>query len=77
MNANLFHNILNLIGLIVGALVFYDWQALGFDAATAAQITAGVLIVDKVLKFVVNIGRDGLAGLVMRQPPVEKPVNAR
>lgn len=70
MNTNLLHNILNLLGLIVGALVFYDWAALGLDATTAAAISSGFLLADKVIKLSINILRDGVGGLVKVQPPV-------
>jgi len=70
MNTNLLHNILNLLGLIVGALVLYDWSALGLDATTAATLSAGFLLADKVIKLSINILRDGIGGLVKAQPPV-------
>ncbi|WEZ85755.1 hypothetical protein P6U16_22190 (plasmid) [Rhizobium sp. 32-5/1] len=41
MNTNLFHNILNFIGLIVGTLITFDWTGLGLDPITAAKV-AGV-----------------------------------
>ena len=72
MNTNALHNILNLIGLIVGALLSYDWTQLGLDAEQAARIAAGALLADKVIKFAINILRDGIGGLFMVQPPVEK-----
>lgn len=72
MNSNLFHNILNLIGLIVGALVTYDWSGIIADPALAAKIAGIFILVDKVLKLAVNINRDGVLGLVKAQPPVAK-----
>ena len=72
MNANAFHNILNLIGLIVASLVLYDWTQLGLSAETAATVTAGLLLADKIIKFAMNIFRDGITGLWKVQPPVEK-----
>jgi hypothetical protein len=72
MNANLLHNILNVIGLVVGALLAFDWQGLGLSPELAASIAASVLLADKVIKFAINITRDGLAGLWMPQPPVQR-----
>ncbi len=71
MNTNAIHNILNLIGLIVGALITFDWTQLGLDASQAAFIAGGVLLADKVIKFAINIFRDGLGGLFKAQPPVQ------
>lgn len=73
MNANAIHNLLNLIGLIIGALIAFDWTSLGFSAETAVVIAGWVLLGDKVIKLAMNITRDGLGGLFRRQPPVEKP----
>lgn len=70
MNTNAIHNLLNLIGLIVGALITFDWTALGFSAETAAFVAGIVLLADKVIKFAINIFRDGLTGLWKPQPPV-------
>jgi hypothetical protein len=70
MNTNALHNILNLLGLIVGSLIFFDWAGLGFSAATAASISSGFLMADKVIKIAMNILRDGLGGLFKVQPPV-------
>lgn len=72
MNANAIHNILNVIGLIVGALITYDWTQLGMSAETAAMIAGGVLLIDKIIKFTMNIFRDGFTGLWKVQPPVRK-----
>jgi len=71
MNANAIHNILNFVGLIIGALLTYDWTMLGMSAETAAFIAAWVLFADKIIKLVMNIFRDGLGGLFKVQPPVE------
>lgn len=72
MNTNLIHNILNLIGLLVAALVGFDWAGLGLPPETVALITSVVLFADKILKFMINIWRDGISGLVKDQPPVVK-----
>jgi len=71
MNANAFHNILNLFGLIVGSLITFDWAGLGLAPEVAAMIAGGVLLADKVIKIGINITRDGLGGLFKVQPPVE------
>ena len=70
MNTNLIHNILNIVGLIVGSILFYDWTALGVSPETAASLSAGLLVADKVIKLAINIARDGFTGLVKPQPPV-------
>lgn len=72
LNSNSVHNFLNLIGLIVGVLLTYDWTQMGFTAEQAALVAGWVLISDKVIKLAMNITRDGLGGLWKRQPPVEK-----
>jgi hypothetical protein len=72
MNTNAIHNILNLIGLIVGALVTYDWTMLGFDAAQAAALAGWFILGDKTIKMALNISRDGMGGLFKPQPPVSR-----
>lgn len=70
MNFNAIHNILNLVGLIIGALITFDWTSLGFSAEQAALFAGWVLIGDKIIKLAMNIVRDGLGGLFKTQPPV-------
>lgn len=70
MNANMIHNILNLIGLIIGALLTFDWTTLGFTAEQAVIFAGWVLLADKVVKLGMNITRDGIGGLWRVQPPV-------
>jgi hypothetical protein len=72
MNTNALHNILNLLGLIVGSLIFFDWASLGLSAPTAAAISSGFLMADKVIKLAMNVLRDGVGGLFKVQPPVIK-----
>jgi len=72
MNANAIHNILNLIGLIIGALLTFDWASLGMTAEQAAALAAWFIMGDKVVKLGINITRDGLGGLWRVQPPVRK-----
>lgn len=71
MNTNLIHNILNTLFLIVGVLVATDFTQFGFDAETAVKIVGGLIVVQNVIKLGINITRDGLTGLVKKQPPVE------
>ena len=71
MNANAIHNILNLLGLIVGSLIAFDWASLGLAPETAAMIASGFLLADKVIKLGMNILRDGVGGLFKVQPPVK------
>jgi hypothetical protein len=72
MNFNAIHNILNLLGLIVGSLIMFDWASLGLSPEKSATIAAGFILADKVIKMAMNIIRDGLGGLFARQPPVVK-----
>jgi hypothetical protein len=71
MNTNAIHNILNLIGLVVGSLVTFDWAGLGMSAEGAAMLAGWVLFGDKIIKLAINIFRDGLGGLFKPQPPVK------
>lgn len=72
MNTNAVHNILNLIGLVIGALITFDWASLGLSAETAAFFAGAVLLADKVIKLAMNVLRDGFGGLFKAQPPVIK-----
>jgi len=71
MNTNAIHNILNLIGLVIGALVTFDWAGLGLSPESAALLAGWVLVADKVIKLAMNIVRDGIGGLFKAQPPVQ------
>lgn len=70
MNFNLIHNVLNVLGLIVGSLIAFDWASLGLAPETAAWLAAMFILADKVIKLAMNIFRDGLSGLWKVQPPV-------
>lgn len=72
MNANAFHNILNILGLLVGSLIAFDWASLGLSPEVAASIASGFLLADKVIKLAMNVLRDGVGGLFKVQPPVVK-----
>lgn len=72
MNFNAIHNILNLVGLVIGALITFDWASLGLAPETAAWLAGAVLFADKIIKLAMNLFRDGLGGLFKPQPPVVK-----
>ncbi len=72
MNTNALHNILNILGLIVGSLIAFDWASLGLAPETAAMIASGFLLADKIIKLGINVLRDGMGGLFKPQPPVVK-----
>lgn len=71
MNTNAIHNILNIIGLIVGSLIAFDWASLGLAPETAAMIASGFILADKIIKMGMNILRDGVGGLFKVQPAVK------
>ena len=82
MNANLLHNILNVvIALLAAATAFL--LATGCTTFSTGQIECSASWIDPaytttavtilaVLKTLINIARDGLAGLTKRQPPVDR-----
>lgn len=70
-NTNLIHNVLNIVGLIIGLFLVYDFTALGFSPQTAALIAGWTLFLDKIIKLGINITRDGVTGLFKEQPPVQ------
>jgi hypothetical protein len=72
MNSNLFHNILSLLLLVLGAVATFDWTTLGASADVAIKITGGIVMATSILKLGVNVSRDGLTGLTKPQPPVGK-----
>jgi hypothetical protein len=70
VNTNMIHNILNVLILISGVAAGFDWSVLaafGISAAFAAKLTAFFAG----LKLTINAIRDGFAGLVKDQPPVQ------
>lgn len=67
MNTNLIHNVLNVLIVIIAGLAGFDWKALGLDPALAAQIVS----VLAAAKLVINAIRDGIAGMLKKQPPVQ------
>jgi hypothetical protein len=72
MNSNLFHNVLSLLLLVLGAVATFDWTTLGASADAAVKITGGIVMATSIIKLLVNVRRDGVTGLVKPQPPVEK-----
>ncbi|TIP08052.1 hypothetical protein [Mesorhizobium sp.] len=66
-NTNAAHNLINVLILLLTSLVGLDWTMFGIDAVLALKIT-GVLTL---LKILMNVVRDGIAGLVRKQPAVE------
>lgn len=71
MNSNLFHNFITLVLLVLGAVVTFDWTTLGVSSELALQITGGIVMATSLLKVIVNVKRDGITGLVKKQPPVQ------
>ena len=70
-NSNTFHNLCSLLLLVVGVLGQYDWTALGATPEIALRIVSGLALLTSILKLGVNMQRDGLAGMVKPQPPVQ------
>jgi len=66
-NTNLWHNILNVLIVVVPSLEVFDWSPF-FNDAVALKIV-GVL---GLLKIGINVWRDGVTGLGSPQPPVQK-----
>jgi hypothetical protein len=76
LNSNLVHNVLN-VAMALNAIVLWagcSTTVNGVTSCTQAWIPPGIAIIlialGAALKLVINIGRDGLAGLVKQQPPV-------
>lgn len=79
-NSNLIHNILNIAIAVLGALTAF-MLASGCITLPTGQLecssswinpayTSLATMVMGILKSVINIGRDGLGGLIKIQPPV-------
>lgn len=66
MNTNLIHNVLNIVMAVVAVLGLPEVIAL-IPVEWAVTITGAAAT----LKLVINVVRDGLAGLAKTQPPVE------
>ena len=77
MNTNAIHNLLNLIaGALGGALVASGCSLSltgAFDCSHSSinpVITGGAIVLIVIVKLVMNVMRDGFAGLIKPQPPV-------
>ncbi len=67
MNTNFFHNIINMVLVLLGSLMAYDWSAFGFGPEVTGMIIAALSFI----KLALNAWRDGLGGLTKVQPPVK------
>lgn len=82
MNSNLFHNISNIITLVLAALTAILMASGCTTTATGSfdcsgswinpAYTTGAIAILQFLKMIVNIVRDGFGGLIKPQPPVQK-----
>ena len=81
MNTNLIHNILNILIAILSGVTIYLLET-GCTVAASGTIdcsassaawTASVAVIMSVSKIVINALRDGLVGMAMPQPPVQRP----
>ena len=66
MNTNMIHNAINFLIALLAALELFDWTS--FFPPEKAMMIVGVLALVKIL---INVTRDGLAGLAKDQPPVQ------
>lgn len=81
MNSNLLHNILNvviaLLGVVTAMLLATGCTSLAGGNLECSKsfidptYTTSAIAILGVTKTLINIGRDGLAGLVKKQPPVK------
>lgn len=69
LNTNSVHNIMTVAIAFLVAMIGFDWTVL-FSVPTAASIAFALATI----KTIMNIVRDGLAGLVKSQPPVGSTV---
>lgn len=67
MNTNLIHNVLNIAMIVIAGLAGFDFVGLGLDPVLAGKIVAGLATA----KTIINVVRDGFAGLIKAQPPVQ------
>jgi hypothetical protein len=82
MNANMFHNIANIVSLVLAGLTAILLASGCVQDASGAvncaqswinpTYTTVVIAALQALKLVVNVVRDGLGGLIKVQPPVQK-----
>lgn len=67
MNTNAIHNAMNLAIAVVAAVATFD-----FSAFLPPEIATPIVGALATAKLVINALRDGIAGMVKPQPPVEK-----
>lgn len=70
LNLNAFHNAINLVLGVIGAIMAFDWTLLGLTP----QQMGSIISICMLIKLVANAARDGLAGMVKQQPPVADQV---
>lgn len=81
INTNLLHNLINVVIAVLAAVTAF-LLATGCTSLPAGQLECSASWIDPsytttavtalaLLKTVINIARDGLAGLAKRQPPVD------
>ena len=66
MNSNLFHNILNVLMVVIAIFSLPEVSSL-----IPADLAVKIVGVAGTLKLVVNVIRDGFGGLAKAQPPVQ------
>lgn len=72
INTNSIHNLLNFFGVTFGVLVMVDYSIFGLSGAETAKLVGSLMLGQNLIKVWMNLARDGVAGLVAPQPPVEK-----
>lgn len=65
-NTNAIHNLLNVVMALVAGFAAMDWSVI-VSQGVAVKIVAALAAV----KLVINALRDGLAGMMKPQPPVQ------
>ncbi len=65
-NTNAIHNVLNIAMAVIAGFAAMDWSVI-VSQGTAVKIVAALAAI----KLVINALRDGLAGMVKPQPPVQ------
>jgi len=67
-NSNSFHNFINVLIAVIGAVAGFDFSLLGMEPELALKITGGLAL----LKLIINAVRDGPSGMVAPPPPAEE-----
>lgn len=76
LNSNFIHNILNVLIAVNGFLLWLNCSVGTGGVASCEQswvppqVAIAIVAFAGVLKIIINVGRDGLAGLTKAQPPV-------